>query len=228
MMNELKIITTEDGSHSLYNTNLKETYHSFHGAVQESKYVFIKQGLDYLRSNSELKQINVLEVGFGTGLNAVLTAEWARENEVKVNFTTLEPFPVSEDIFIALNYSQFFTRSEIQKDFLALHYAEWEGWFMLSPFFSMLKTEKKLQGFESEGTFDIIFFDAFAPNKQAELWAFDTLAKTVGFLSKGGVLVTYCAQGQFKSDLASLNLLIQTLPGPPGKKEMVRGLNVGE
>lgn len=223
-MSELKIIVTEDGSHSLYNADLNETYHSFHGAVQESKHVFIKEGLDYLKIGQGLERINVLEVGFGTGLNAILTSEWAAENQVKINFTTLEPFPLQEAIFTQLNYAQFFINPEIQEDFLRLHYAEWEQNFQLNFYFSILKTESKLQEFISKDKYDIIFFDAFAPNKQAEMWGLKTLEKTVGYLTKGGVLVTYCAKGQLKRDLAGLGLEVATLPGPPGKKEMVRAI----
>jgi tRNA U34 5-methylaminomethyl-2-thiouridine-forming methyltransferase MnmC len=225
-MSELKIIVTEDGSHSLYNADLNETYHSFHGAVQESKHVFIKEGLDYLKLNQNLAQINVLEVGFGTGLNALLALEWAHENQVEVNFTTLEPFPLKAELYEQLNYSQFILGENVQEKFIALHRAPWEVTDRQGALFSIFKTEQTLQDFKSENKFNVIFFDAFAPSKQSEMWELSVLSRAVGNLVSRGVLVTYCAQGQLKRDLKSLELEVQTLPGPPGKKEMVRAVKL--
>uniref|UniRef100_UPI0040483D46 tRNA (5-methylaminomethyl-2-thiouridine)(34)-methyltransferase MnmD n=1 Tax=Roseivirga sp. TaxID=1964215 RepID=UPI0040483D46 len=223
-MSELKIIVTEDGSHSLYNADLNETYHSFHGAVQESKHVFIKEGLNYLKLNQSLAQINVLEVGFGTGLNALLALEWANENEIKVNFTTLEPFPLKAELYEQLNYAQFIPGEDIQGRFIALHRAPWEVMESEGACFSIFKTMQRLQDFTSESKFNVIFFDAFAPSKQSEMWGLAVLSKAVGNLVGGGVIVTYCAQGQLKRDLKYLEMEVQTLPGPPGKKEMIRAI----
>ncbi|MFT7381181.1 MAG: tRNA U34 5-methylaminomethyl-2-thiouridine-forming methyltransferase MnmC [Roseivirga sp.] len=223
-MSELKIIVTEDGSHSLYNADLNETYHSFHGAVQESKHVFIKEGLDYLKSEQGLKQINVLEVGFGTGLNALLALEWANENEIKVNFTTLEPFPLKAELYQQLNYAQFISGESVQERFLALHDAPWEVMHSQGALFSIFKTEQRLQDFEAVNKFNVIFFDAFAPSKQSEMWELSLLSLVLVGLADNGVLVTYCAQGQLKRDLKSLDMDVQTLSGPPGKKEMVRAI----
>jgi tRNA U34 5-methylaminomethyl-2-thiouridine-forming methyltransferase MnmC len=223
-MSELKIIVTEDGSHSLYNADLNETYHSFHGAVQESKHVFIKEGLDYLKSEQGLKQINVLEVGFGTGLNALLALEWANENEIKVNFTTLEPFPLKAELYQQLNYAQFISGESVQERFLALHDAPWEVMHSQGALFSIFKTEQRLQDFEAVNKFNVIFFDAFAPSKQSEMWELSILSLVLVGLADNGVLVTYCAQGQLKRDLKSLDMDVQTLSGPPGKKEMVRAI----
>ncbi|PIQ48103.1 MAG: methyltransferase [Cytophagales bacterium CG12_big_fil_rev_8_21_14_0_65_40_12] len=227
-MSELKIIVTEDGSHSLYNADLNETYHSFHGAVQESKHVFIKEGLDYLKSEQSLKQINVLEVGFGTGLNALLALEWANENQVEVNFTTLEPFPLKAELYEQLNYAQFISGENVHAKFLELHRASWEVLERQGKCFSIFKTIQRLQDFNTENKFNIIFFDAFAPSKQSEMWGLPVLSTAVGNLVDGGVLVTYCAQGQLKRDLKYLDMEVQTLPGPPGKKEMVRAIKLKE
>lgn len=223
-MSELKIIVTEDGSHSLYNADLNETYHSFHGAVQESKHVFIKEGLDYLKSEQSLKQINVLEVGFGTGLNALLALEWANENEIKVNFTTLEPFPLKAALYEQLNFAHFISGENVHSKFIDLHKTPWEMMERKGRCFSIFKTKQRLQDFTTESKFNVIFFDAFAPSKQSEMWGLPVLSKAVGNLVNGGVLVTYCAQGQLKRDLKYLDMEVQTLPGPPGKKEMVRAI----
>lgn len=223
-MAEVKIIVTEDGSHSLYHAKLNETYHSFHGAVQESRYVFLKEGLDFLRTSFALDKIRVLEVGFGTGLNAILTSEWAVANKVRVEYTTLEPFPLKREVYEALNYHEFFEDKTVKERFLALHNVAWEQAFQQNEFFSILKSEAKLQDFKSDSLFDIIFFDAFAPSKQSEMWDLEVIEKTALLLDSNGVFVTYCAKGQLKRDLKAVGLAVETLPGPPGKKEMVRGV----
>lgn len=223
-MAEVKIIVTEDGSHSLYHTELNETYHSFHGAVQESRYVFLKEGLDFLLSSFDLDRIRVLEIGFGTGLNAILTSEWAVANEVRVEYTTLEPFPLKSEVFEALNYHEFFEDKTVKERFLELHKAAWEQEFQQNEFFSILKSEAKLQDFKSDSLFDIVFFDAFAPSKQSEMWDLEVIEKTASLLDSNGAFVTYCAKGQLKRDLKAVGLTVETLPGPPGKKEMVRGV----
>ena len=223
-MAEVKIIVTEDGSHSLYHAKLNETYHSFHGAVQESRYVFLKEGLDFLRTSFALDKIRVLEVGFGTGLNAILTSEWAVANKVRVEYTTLEPFPLKSEVYEALNYHEFFEDKTVKERFLALNNAAWETKFQQNEFFNILKSEAKLQDFNSDSLFDIIFFDAFAPSKQSEMWDLEVIEKTALLLDSNGVFVTYCAKGQLKRDLKAVGLAVETLPGPPGKKEMVRGV----
>ncbi|WP_323756795.1 tRNA (5-methylaminomethyl-2-thiouridine)(34)-methyltransferase MnmD [Roseivirga sp.] len=223
-MAEVKIITTEDGSHSLYHAELNETYHSFHGAVQESRYVFLKEGLDFLIANFDLDKIRVLEVGFGTGLNAILTSEWATKNKVKIEYTSLEPYPLKSEVYEALNYHEFFEDKTVKERFLELHNVAWEKNFQQNEFFTILKTEAKLQNFESSSLFDIVFFDAFAPSKQSEMWDLDVIEKTAELLDVNGVFVTYCAKGQLKRDLKTVGLTVETLPGPPGKKEMVRAV----
>ena len=223
-MTKVKIIVTEDGSHSLYHEGFNETYHSFHGAVQESRHVFLKEGLDYLNAHFNPKTIRVLEVGFGTGLNAILTSEWALKTQINIEYTTLEPFPLSKEVYQALNYHEFFEDETVKDRFLELHHAAWENEFHHNEFFSIVKTESKLQDFQTNLCFDIVFFDAFAPSKQSEMWDLKVIEKTASLLDSNGVFVTYCAKGQLKRDLKSAGLMVETLPGPPGKKEMVRGV----
>ncbi|HET8858553.1 tRNA (5-methylaminomethyl-2-thiouridine)(34)-methyltransferase MnmD [Marivirga sp.] len=224
-MDSIKIITTEDGSHSLYHEGLKETYHSFHGALQESVHVFIEKGLRFWRTKSGLpKQVNIFEVGFGTGLNALLAAQFAMENEVKINFTTLEPFPLDMEIIDQLNYAQLIGQEDLKSVFEQIHTSEWNEIVEINSYFSIHKIQNKLEDFQSEDRFDVLFFDAFAPNKQAELWTSDLLQKCFSLLREGGVFTTYSAKGQLKRDLKSVGFEVETLPGPPGKKEMVRGV----
>ncbi|HTE34127.1 MAG TPA: tRNA (5-methylaminomethyl-2-thiouridine)(34)-methyltransferase MnmD [Chryseolinea sp.] len=218
-MASLKIITTSDGSHSLLDEDLQETYHSVHGAIQESNHVFIQSGLQYLLDVKHSHSATVLEIGFGTGLNAWLTMAFARAHEVSIRYVTIEAFPLDESIWSKLNYAEPPMRGE----FFRMHQADWEKDVELHPEFHLRKIHGKLEDISiDEAAYDVIFYDAFAPSKQAEMWSLPMLEKSVNGLKAGGVFVTYCAKGQLKRDLRSLNLSTATLPGPPGKKEMVR------
>ncbi len=224
-MTSLKIIQTEDGSQSLYNAELNETYHSFHGALTESKHVFIEHGLNYLHRQRK-KHIRILEVGFGTGLNALLTqVESLKQDSSKIEYVTLEPFPIDQSVLAELKYAELID-GITRDDFIALHSLEWEKEHTINPRFSFLKCQTQLQGFQSEKKFDLIYYDAFAPSKQSEMWTFELLKRVASLMNSSGVLVTYCAKGQFKRDLSQLNMQVETLPGPPGKKEMVRGVSI--
>ncbi|MTI41782.1 tRNA (5-methylaminomethyl-2-thiouridine)(34)-methyltransferase MnmD [Fulvivirga lutimaris] len=219
----IKIIFTEDGSHSLYNAKLNETYHSFHGAIQESRHVFVKNGLDY--HNGVKENVNVFELGFGTGLNALLAAEWALQNEVYITYDTIEAYPISEKQVSMLNYTSLIKGNNIQEWFDTLHKIPWNELHKVSNFFSFKKVHDSItQHTLPLEKYDVIFFDAFAPNKQSEMWEMDILTKIYDSMRPEGAFVTYCAQGQLKRNLKSLNLDVQTLPGPPGKKEMVRAV----
>jgi len=222
MPRKLELIKTEDGSHSLYVPELKETYHSFHGAVQESRHVFIKHGLDFYYQNKPL-EIKVLEVGLGTGLNALLTAEWSVQN-AHVKMTSLEAYPVESSIASQLNYHTYIENKEGKEWFERIHSSEWEETCAIHDAFDLLKNKRKVEEAELTSDFNVVFFDAFAPNKQSELWEMRVLEKMYDALTSSGVFVTYCAKGQLKRDLASLGFEVETLPGPLGKKEMVRGI----
>jgi tRNA U34 5-methylaminomethyl-2-thiouridine-forming methyltransferase MnmC len=215
----VKIITTSDGSHSLWNETLHETYHSVHGAMQESLHVFIKNGLEYALSKNPLS-ISIFEVGFGTGLNALLTLQYANEHQQKIRYITVEPFPLPEEIWSRLNYS---TILNLEEQFRSLHNSKCDVEQQLDSYFSLLKLPVTLQHVEiPEKTIDLIYFDAFAPSKQPEVWELPVLEKTLRGLRTDGILVTYCAKGKLKRDLKNLGLTVETLPGPPGKKEMIR------
>ncbi|MEP2773196.1 MAG: tRNA (5-methylaminomethyl-2-thiouridine)(34)-methyltransferase MnmD [Fulvivirga sp.] len=223
MSRKLELIKTEDGSHSLYVPELKETYHSFHGAVQESRHVFMKQGLDFYYQNNQPELINVLEVGLGTGLNALLTAEWSVQNAY-VKMTSLEAYPVESSIASQLNYHTYIEDKQGKEWFDRIHSSEWEKTCAIHDTFDLLKNKLKVEEAELTSDFNVVFFDAFAPNKQSELWEMQVLEKMYDALTSSGVFVTYCAKGQLKRDLATLGFEVETLAGPPGKKEMVRGI----
>ncbi|MBA4144143.1 MAG: methyltransferase [Cytophaga sp.] len=219
----IEIFTTSDGSHSLLNTELNETYHSTHGALRESVYVFINKGFEFTAERNQLTEMHILEIGFGTGLNALLTLQKSLHDQVKVHYTTLEAYPLSEEVWRNLNYAESLRMSE---DFEKLHQATWNEWQALYPDFHLLKLQGTLQQLDlSASRFDVIYYDAFAPSKQPEMWELPVLEKVIRQLKPNGTFVTYCAKGQLKRDLKALGLQVETLEGPPGKKEMVRGVN---
>jgi tRNA U34 5-methylaminomethyl-2-thiouridine-forming methyltransferase MnmC len=217
----IKIIVTEDGSHSLLNEDMNETYHSRHGAMQESVYVFISKGLDFLQQRENLNTISILEIGFGTGLNAWLSLEWATDKNKTIKYHSLETFPVPQEIWESLNYSS----KPDATDFKMLHRTPWQTWNEINPVFSLFKDNQSLQEITlPPNHFELIYFDAFAPNKQPEMWELPLLSKVVASMKSEGVFVTYCAKGQLKRDLKTLGLVVESLPGPPGKREMIRAV----
>ncbi|HMV07587.1 MAG TPA: tRNA (5-methylaminomethyl-2-thiouridine)(34)-methyltransferase MnmD [Cyclobacteriaceae bacterium] len=218
----LQIIKTKDGSVSLLNSELNETYHSIHGARQESMHVFIKEGLKFFSDQNKKNPVRILEIGFGTGLNALLTAIYGAEHRIGIEYSTLEAFPINESLWQQLNFAQ---SSEEAKIFFKLHHEPWEQWTEIVPGFMLRKINTTLQlaSFD-HNYFDLVYFDAFAPNKQPEMWTLPMLQKTIESLTPNGVFVTYCAKGQLKRDLASFGTTVQTLQGPPGKREMIRAI----
>ncbi len=223
-MNTIKIIQTEDGSQSLLNEEMNETYHSRHGAVQESNYVFIEKGLNFLAASYKMPLISILEVGFGTGLNAWLTLQWAKEQQTKIRYQTLETFPLPKEIWQMLNYH---SNQEEAGEFQKLHQVAWDEWTEINQFFNLYKINQSLQSVSLAPLgYDLIFFDAFAPGKQPEMWEQPILEKVVIAMKPGAVFVTYCAKGQLKRDLKFLGLKVESLPGPPGKREMVRATKI--
>ncbi len=215
----IRIITTEDGSHSLFHEELKETYHSTRGARGESLHVFIKEGLSHWLSMHESKQVRILEIGLGTGLNAFLTGKEAEARGQQILFTSLEPFPLEQTIYENLNFHQ----SELEKALLMkIHESRWENVEEQSEHFSLFKRETRLEAFSSMEKYHVIYFDAFAPSKQPEVWSLHNLKKCYELLEPDGILTTYCAQGQFKRNLVEVGFKVEILPGAMGKKEMVR------
>jgi len=216
----LKIIHTEDGSQSLFDDELNETYHSTKGARGESEYVFLEMGVRSVPhrrlKDCKFHPLKILEVGFGTGLNALLTWGWADRNNTPIHFVTLEPSPVPEEIW---------NEMDLMSDprFKQLHQASWDELLQLSPHFGLEKSKQVLEEETGKNQYDVIYFDAFAPSKQPEIWSVENLDRCYTSLKQGGLLTTYCAQGQFKRNLASVGFQVDVLPGALGKKEMVRG-----
>jgi tRNA U34 5-methylaminomethyl-2-thiouridine-forming methyltransferase MnmC len=223
MSANIHLIVTDDGSHSLKNEALNETYHSFHGAVQESAHVFIEMGLrhwcDHHKSTTK-----ILEIGFGTGLNAFLSLIFAEEHQQEVYFESLETFPLPAEIYDALNYAEAVRKAEFGHLFGRLHTAQWGEKAQVTTHFSLKKVETPVHDYSPTTPFNIIYFDAFAPNKQPDMWAMEVIQKMYESLAPEGFLVTYCAQGQFKRNLKQAGFTVEELPGPPGKKEMIRAV----
>jgi len=212
---------TADGSPTLYVPELDETYHSMHGSVQEARHVFIENGLRFVATES--KQVNILEVGFGTGLNALLTAQYATENAIRVNYVGLEAYPVEEAIWKEINYH---TDAEARSLYTKIMAPPFGETISIELNFSLFKEAKLIQDWVANGPFDLIYYDAFGPRAQAEMWELPIFEKLYSLLNVGGALVTYCAQGQFKRHLKSLGMRVENLPGPPGKREMTRGTKI--
>lgn len=218
-----QIIQTADGSHTVSVPEMNVTYHSIHGAIQESKHVFIEAGLKYwLQNFTGIKTINVLEVGLGTGLNALLTLEETEKNKQSIQYTALELYPLSKEEYSALNYCEEMKRSDLKDIFLSIHESEWEKSISVTQYFSMNKINQSLLKYASAPQFHLIYFDAFAPAAQPELWTVEVFRKLYDFLQPGGILVTYCCKGDVKRAMIAAGFKIEKLPGPPGKREMIR------
>lgn len=217
----LKILETEDGSHSLYRSDIRESYHSLKGALQESEHVYIREGLDQVLKPSET--FRVFELGFGTGLNALLACLRAEETQKSMHYHSLEAYPLDRDIWEKLNYPALMGNDDSLWN--KLHASIWGEDVIIHSFFTLHKEQTSLEeAILGSETYDLVFYDAFAPSKQPELWTLEPLEKVTKAMKQGGLLVTYCAQGQFKRNLKALGMEVQTLKGPPGKKEMVRAI----
>ena len=213
---ENKLVITNDGSHSIFNPEINECYHSKHGAIVEAEHVFIRNGFSVVNKQN----LNILEIGFGTGLNALLTSQKAVQKKVTVNYQTMELYPVSEDNYSKLNFTDLIGIE--QDELLKLHTTKWEKKCKINEFFSLTKFNTDLENYTSDTKFDIIYFDAFSPEKQPELWTNTIFMKMHNYLKEGGFLVTYCAKGIVKRTMKSVGFEIIVLDGPPGKRQMTR------
>jgi len=218
-----QIVKTQDGSNTIFIPEFDETYHSTHGAIQESLHVFVSSGLKF---KTELNDINVLEVGFGTGLNALLTFIHSEETNRNIKYTSLEAFPLKWNFVSKLNYIDMIFNGKYFAKYKKMHTCCWESFYVISPNFMLRKHNMKLQNVLFENEFDVIYFDAFAPRVQPELWTERVFTSMYLALKPGGVLVTYCAKGSVKRTLTRVGFDLQSIPGPPGKREMSRAIKL--
>lgn len=219
-----QIITTADGSKTIQIEDWNEQYHSIHGALQEAQHVFIKQGLTpvFNAFKKEYPSVSILEIGFGTGLNAFLTSLEAEKHTQLVDYVGVEAYPVSEDEIIELNYSELLDSKNSAVKFDALHKCSWEEQHAISSHFKLTKKQMKFQDIVDINAYNLIYFDAFGARVQPELWTEDMFKIVFQALKPGGILVTYSAKGSVRRALQAVGFIVERLPGPPGKREMLR------
>ena len=212
--------STRDGSLTLRSEVLGEQYHSLHGALNESVHVFIRNGLDRAAAGP----VDILEVGLGTGLNALLTWCHADRAERAVRYTALEPHPLPADALAALGHARTVGEPDRDSEFLRMMTAPADALQELSPWFRFMWTQRPLHGLEPREAFDLIYFDAFSPRVQPELWTVESFRHVHALLRPGGALVTYCAKGEVRRAMLAAGFAVQRLQGPPGKREMFRAV----
>ncbi|HEY9114449.1 MAG TPA: tRNA (5-methylaminomethyl-2-thiouridine)(34)-methyltransferase MnmD [Bacteroidales bacterium] len=215
-MKKLQLIKTADGSNSLFNAEINENYHSSFGAIQESKHIFIEAGLNYIKK----LEVSILEIGLGTGLNALLAIDWATKNKTLVHYSGIEAFPVSHEIISQLNYSE---KLGLERNLLEKIHAENGNRITINPFCTFEVQHKTIQEVRLPANqFDVVFFDAFSPEVQPEMWEENIFKKIAAAMKTGGVLTTYSCKGIVKRALLSAGFSIEKLSGPPGKREFLR------
>lgn len=212
-------IITEDGSHTFYVEHLDEYYHSIHGALQESMHVFINSGLHYVQKNP----LYIFEMGFGTGLNAFLTYLENLKSDREIHYFSIEAYPIDTEKAALLNYPEILDSKKHAAIFQKMHSSDWNKTTDFGKF-KLTKIHQKIEEFDEKTLpeIDLIYFDAFAPSAQPNLWENEVLSKMYAMLGENGVLTTYCAKGSFKRNLKSFGFSIEALPGPKGKREITR------
>lgn len=219
IIDKIEIVKSSDGSHTLYRVDMNEHYHSVHGAIREALHVFIESGLKQV----DKKSLNILEVGFGTGLNVFLTALSLKE-DVKCNYLSLEKYPLESQIALKLNYADEVDAKNSSQLFEKIHNSEWESFQEITPQLKLMKHNRDLLDFETDLKFDLIYFDAFGPDKQPEMWGVEIFKKLYKYTNKNGILVTYSAKGDVRRAMISAGFEVEKISGPPGKREMLRAV----
>ncbi len=217
-----KIITTSDGSKTIQIEEWDEQYHSKHGAVQEAYHVFIKHGLSLF----ENRKISILEIGFGTGLNALITWKESSRYNLEVIYTGVEAFPVTKEEIKQLDYITELNAQKLASGFEKMHDAPWEETIKLTNNFSIHKQQKDFMDITDKEEYNLIYFDAFGARVQPELWTEKLFQKMFNALSENGVLVTYAAKGSVRRAMQAVGFKVERLPGPPGKREMLRAMKI--
>ncbi len=219
---ERKFITTGDGSLTIQLPEWNEQYHSIHGAVNEANHVFIKHGLQHYVAAHRPNQLNILEVGFGTGLNALVTHNDPISRTIEINYVGVEGYPVTLEEVNKLNYPKILGASK--EAFIKLHESTWEAPFKISEYFQLTKRKQFFAEIDDQDTFNLIYFDAFGARVQPELWTESIFLKMFQSLRNNGILVTYSAKGSVRRAMENVGFKVERLPGPPGKREMLRAI----
>jgi tRNA U34 5-methylaminomethyl-2-thiouridine-forming methyltransferase MnmC len=221
----LQLVKTDDGSNTLFNSEVGEHYHSRHGALQESKHVFLSSGLQYYLSKKPSTEVSILEVGFGTGLNFLITADFCTENQLFLNYTGIEAYPLSADLIRQTGYDDYISL-EIWTGFHSHYQETLLNSFSINQHCKLHVAKCKLLEFQTDQKFDVLYFDAFASIHQPEMWTDESLAHVCQFLKPGGVFVTYAITGNLKRSMKSLGFSVEKAPGAPGKREMLRSVKL--
>jgi tRNA U34 5-methylaminomethyl-2-thiouridine-forming methyltransferase MnmC len=222
-----KIITTSDGSKTIQIVDWNEQYHSIHGAIQEANHVFLKHGLLFFNTEiyskcSIAQSISILEIGFGTGLNAFLTLIEAEKLKLSIDYTGVEAYPVDLKEIEELNYVELISKPH-RENFEALHKVSWEQPHHITTLFRLEKQQKFFQDIKAKDVFNIIYFDAFGARVQPDLWTEAIFTIMFKALKSEGILITYSAKGSVRRAMEAVGFIVERLPGPPGKREMLRG-----
>lgn len=224
-MQEIEFVTTGDGSKTLFNEQIGECYHSKHGAVQESKHVFIQTGLDHYIQQHRVDKVAILEVGFGTGLNFTQTLAYIANKEIAVDYVGIEGFPLPIEVIQEIGYESFVAEEDWNN--YILNYKEaLIGSTQINSQTQLHIDHTLLMNFSSHKIFDIVYFDAFAAVHQPEMWSDEALAHVAKFIKPGGVFVTYAITGNLKRSMKALGFTIEKAPGAPGKREMLRATKI--
>ena len=226
---ERKIIYTKDGSHSISVPEMDVTYHSIHGAVQESRHVFIGAGLLKVSDAPAVggtSDTRIFEMGFGSGLNALLTLIESEKSGERIYYESIDLFPIDIDEAKRLNYCDILMRNDLQEMFERLHECEWGKEIVISPNFVFKKIQADLLSFQPSGNFHIIFFDAFDPRAQPQLWTEQIFKRMHDILVSGGILTTYSSKGAVRRAMQSAGFRVEKIPGPAGKREIVRAFKI--
>lgn len=222
-----KIITTADGSKTIQIEDWNEQYHSVHGAINEANHVYLKQGLHYfyseLISQSSSQEIAILEIGFGTGLNAFLTLIEAESNKLNIDYVGVEAYPISTEEINALNYPELVS-DDRQLDFDKLHTTKWETSVKISEYFNLKKEKKFFKEIKNISEFDVVYFDAFGPRVQPQLWTEEIFEIMYKAMKPNSVLTTYSSMGSAKRAMKSVGFEVERLDGPPNKRHMLRAI----
>ncbi len=220
MQNPPIYVTTADGSRTLFHPQVGEHYHSRHGAVQESRHVFVNMGLDHFLNRDTVSNASILEVGFGTGLNFLLSADYAQSRGVGIQYHGIEAYPLPLDTLTQMGYDAYIPE-DLWRNFLTAYPAASEAPQRVGTA-SLQLTHCPVLEFHSPQAFDILYFDAFAAVHQPEMWNEDTLAHVSNLINPGGIFVTYAITGHLKRTLKALGFDVEKAPGAPGKREMLR------
>jgi tRNA U34 5-methylaminomethyl-2-thiouridine-forming methyltransferase MnmC len=221
-MLERKIVLTNDGSSSFFLPEWNEHFHSHHGAIQEAYHVFIKNGLESVSIN----EVSILEIGYGTGLNALITLLESDEKKLIIKYTGIDALPINKEEHLLLNYCKFLKRNECTTLFNNMFDAKWEEYSNITKQFSLRKINKEFTEITFQNEFDIIYFDAFSPRVQPELWTEEMFKTMFEALTENGLLTTYSAKGSVRRAMQSVGFQVKKIPGPPGKREMLVGFKI--